>query len=71
MHLFFWHLANRVRLAFGRPAQPKRCCRNPQNLGTVELGSPDSRITFRRCTVCSCRHFEMTAEPGRLGMRLV
>jgi hypothetical protein len=62
-----WHLANRIRRRFRYPAQPKRCCRETANLGPVEQDGPG--LTYRRCQLCGCRHFELTADPGRFGLR--
>lgn len=62
-----WRLANRVRVRLGRPAQPKRCCRNEQNLGPIIRES--AVLTYRRCRVCQCRHFELTADMGKFGVR--
>jgi hypothetical protein len=45
----------------------KECCRDEKNLGPVVQERKD--LTYRRCQVCQCRHFELTVEPGRLGLR--
>jgi hypothetical protein len=47
--------------------QLKACCRDDANLGPVEAVSND--VTFRRCAVCGCRHFEALADPGHFGVR--
>jgi hypothetical protein len=62
-----WHLANRVRVRFGQPAIPKRCCRHVANLGPVVTDTVNAQgtLTYRRCQVCQCRHFELEATPGR------
>lgn len=68
MSIFLWTWANRIRRFFGYPARPKRCCRNLANLGPPESheGRP---LSFRRCQVCGCRHFEFAVDPGHLGLR--
>jgi hypothetical protein len=45
----------------------KECCKQAENLEDV----PDNRpnIIVVRCTVCGCRHIEVTAEPGHIGVR--
>lgn len=65
-----WRLANRVRLLVGRPAIPKRCCRDLRNLGPVvtDTVNPQGTLTYQRCRVCQCRHFELTATPGHFGV---
>jgi hypothetical protein len=63
-------IVRRLRRFFGLPTR-KRCCRRVSNLGVRErYGRPELDIWFRRCAVCGSRHFETTAEPGRLGVRL-
>lgn len=49
--------------------QRKACCRIEANLGAPERVHPDrSDSIFRRCRVCSCRHFEFTIDVGTLGV---
>jgi len=65
-----WRLANCLRVRLGCPAIPKRCCRNPRNLGPVitDTANAQGTLTYRRCQVCACRHFELTAAPGHFGV---
>jgi hypothetical protein len=63
-----WRLGNRLRALVGLPARPKKCCRNPDNLGPHEPASPDGQLTVQRCRVCGCRHFESRVDPGQLGI---
>ena len=48
----------------------KECCTKTENLvpEKLEEGVPDS-VTMRRCKVCKCRHFEMDAAPGFIGLQ--
>jgi hypothetical protein len=51
------------------PEDPrKECCRDEENLGEVE--QVDDSTTLRRCKVCGCRHFDMTVDPGEIGVRM-
>ena len=43
----------------------KVCCANPVNLRAERLSES---LLVRVCRECGCRHFEATAEPGRLGV---
>jgi len=45
----------------------KACCRDAENLGEP-IRVNDSTV-YRRCVVCNCRHFEMTLDPGVLGLK--
>ena len=45
----------------------KDCCRVEENLGPVIQERAD--LMYRRCKVCQCRHFELTADPLRLNLR--
>lgn len=48
----------------------KDCCKVEENLSPPERYDPErADLLFRRCKVCGCRHFEATAEPGRVFMR--
>ena len=40
----------------------KECCRLASNLSTVEPYEGREDLTFRRCTVCGCRHFRAVAQ---------
>jgi hypothetical protein len=42
------------------------CCREEANLGPVVRETAD--LLYRRCTVCGRRHFELTVDPGQLGL---
>lgn len=44
------------------------CCAHPENRGPAIPQAPG--LIYRRCRVCSRRHFEATAEPVRLGLGL-
>lgn len=51
---------------------PRECCRTPGNVPIVENhpdAKPDRGLVVRVCKVCGARHFELTADPGQLGMR--
>lgn len=53
-------------------AEAKRvCCQTPGNVPVVP-DHPDAQPTrglvVRVCRVCQARHFELTLEPGRLGI---
>ena len=40
----------------------KECCRYDENLGPVIQERTDLR--YRRCSVCGCRHFELSLDPA-------
>lgn len=63
---FWWQLANRIRVFFGRSPQRRRCCWKEENLGPVVQDASD--LTYRRCQVCQSRHFTLTADPGKIGL---
>lgn len=46
--------------------QRKECCKQPENLKRHEE-RPD--LVVNKCQVCGCRHFELTVDPGKLGLR--
>ena len=48
----------------------KNCCKEAANLFRRE-NDPEERLDLfvYRCKVCGCRHFELTADPGKLGLR--
>jgi len=61
--------ANRVRVLLRKPAKPKRCCldlNKRQHVHTQE--TTFGRITVMQCDTCRCRHHEMEAHPGVLGV---
>lgn len=62
-----WMFLNRLRGLVGLKPLPKSCCRDQKNLHVIE--EVGDRVT-RRCRVCKCRHFELTVDPGRLGVQL-
>ena len=43
----------------------KDCCKT--NLGPEIRVNPS--VVYRVCRVCTCRHFEMTVNPGMIGLR--
>lgn len=46
----------------------KACCQEEAgNLGESQK-TTNKAITFRVCSVCKCRHFELVAEPGIVGL---
>lgn len=44
----------------------KECCSQPKNL-TETQERPD--LTVQVCQVCGCRHFELTINPGKIGIQ--
>ena len=49
------------------------CCKDVENLregaGPRGLDAPLSEeVVVRHCAVCTCRHFEVEADPGELGV---
>jgi hypothetical protein len=45
----------------------KDCCRNPANLEYYEIDL-ERGFTVKRCRHCGCRHFEINADPGYVGI---
>ena len=45
----------------------KSCCQNPANLTLIEQRAD---IEVRRCSICQCRHFELTVDAGSLGLKM-
>ena len=45
----------------------KDCCKVEENLGPAVQERPD--LVYRHCKVCQCRHFELTLDPGKLGLQ--
>ncbi len=45
----------------------KECCNQVENLELQQGDKSDLKIL--RCKVCGCRHFELTVDPGKLGLR--
>ncbi len=49
----------------------KECCATPGNL-ELKPDHPDARppdLSVKVCRVCGLRHFELTVDPGNLGLR--
>jgi len=47
------------------------CCRNPENLELVsERRREGAAEVCRRCRACGCRHFDLTVDPGVIGIQL-
>lgn len=44
----------------------KDCCKLAENLEYHEIKKGE--LVVYRCKRCGCRHFEMTAQPGKLGV---
>jgi len=66
MYEFFWNLANRIRHALGKPCQVRRCCKQPANVAIFQA-RPD--LTVGICVKCGSRHFDLTVDPGVIGLR--
>jgi len=49
-----------------RPNEVKECCKRDENL--QQEADPRPNVTVYRCQVCQCRHIEMTADPGVIGL---
>jgi len=51
-------------------ASVKTCCKDAGNLYRRK-NDPEERkdLAIYRCRVCGCRHFRLTADPGKLGLR--
>jgi len=48
---------------------PHKCCRMPGNVPVI-IGHPDARpdLVVRICRICEARHFELSLDPGYLGI---
>ena len=44
----------------------KDCCKDEKNLVLQPSDKPELEI--RKCSVCGCRHFELTVDPGVIGL---
>ena len=45
--------------------KPNACCNDPENLlPHPETGTPG--LSAVKCSVCGCRHFELSADPGEI-----
>ena len=47
----------------------KECCEKAENLVVRVEDQDRPNVVVRRCKVCNCRHIEMVAEPGVIGLR--
>jgi hypothetical protein len=63
-----WQGANRVRKTFGRPLKVKRCCRKRENRRAIQTGRHD--LAHAKCKVCGSQHWELTVDPGRMGLQI-
>jgi hypothetical protein len=45
----------------------KDCCKNPENLEVHPSDKPELEIC--KCRVCGLRHFELTLDPGIIGLK--
>jgi hypothetical protein len=45
----------------------KECCQNPENLEVQPSEKPE--LIIRKCSVCGCRHFELSMDPGIIGLK--
>ncbi len=45
----------------------KECCKKPENLALHE--KRDDLIVMK-CKVCGCRHFELTMDVGKFGLKM-
>jgi len=46
--------------------EKKDCCKLEENLELQPSDKPE--LVIRKCRICNCRHFELTMEPGIIGM---
>ena len=44
----------------------KDCCKVAENLKPEDTGRLELELS--RCQVCKCRHFELTVDPGSIGV---
>jgi hypothetical protein len=47
----------------------KDCCEKAVNSDKVSVERVNESLIFIRCPVCNCRHFELTVDPGQLGLK--
>lgn len=45
------------------------CCENLENRSEPEVDPERPDIVVTRCLVCGRRHFELTVDPGELGIK--
>lgn len=43
----------------------KTCCEQESNLKAEKLSED---LVVKTCQVCECRHFELTVDPGQIGI---
>lgn len=45
----------------------KECCQKIENREPQPSDKPD--LTIFKCKFCGCRHFELSVDPGNLGIK--
>jgi len=45
----------------------KDCCKQDDNL-EVQTSDGRTELVVRKCRVCGCKHFELTLNPGVIGL---
>lgn len=45
----------------------KECCQKEENLELQPKDKAD--LIIWKCKICGCRHFELTIDPGRIGLK--
>jgi len=48
----------------------KECCKNPLNLVKQDVDVSKPGLVIHVCKICTCRHFELTVDPGKIGIRV-
>lgn len=49
----------------------KECCKDLSNRSAVTTPNPETPdLSQTTCTVCGCRHFELTVDPGTFEVEL-
>ena len=46
--------------------EAKECCQQQENL---EVAEQRDNLIIRQCKVCLCRHFELSVDPGIIGLQ--
>jgi hypothetical protein len=46
------------------------CCEQPENRSEREQVEGKADLTVTRCTICGRRHFEITVDPGQVGLKV-
>lgn len=67
MYEHLWRWGNKLRMLFGHKPVARRCCLKSTNLVAGVTGRPDLAVAV--CQVCGSRHFELTVNPGKVGLR--